>query len=100
MFLSKEAYLESLRARIGEDTSEEAIKFVEDFTDTYNHLETRAADQTDWEAKYKENDESWRKKYRERFFDASGEIQKEEQAALNKDSEKLTFNDLFKEREG
>ena len=100
MFLSKEEYLESLRARIGEDNSEEAIKFVEDFTDTYNQLETRAADQTDWEAKYKENDESWRKKYRERFFDASGEIQKEEQAALNKDSEKLTFNDLFKEREG
>lgn len=100
MFLSKEAYLESLRTRIGEDNSEEAIKFVEDFTDTYNQLEARAADQTDWEAKYKENDESWRKKYRERFFDASGEIQKEEEKALNKDSEKLTFNDLFKEREG
>ena len=100
MFLSKEEYLESLRTRIGEDNSEEAIKFVEDFTDTYNQLEERAADQTDWEAKYKENDESWRKKYRERFFDASGEIQKEEEKALNKDSEKLTFNDLFKEREG
>lgn len=100
MFLSKEAYLESLKARIGEDTSEEAIKFIEDFSDTYEQLEARTSDQTNWEQKYKENDNSWREKYKERFFSAAGNIIEEENKGLEKDSEKKSFSDLFTEREG
>lgn len=100
MFLSKEAFLASIQARVGNDTSEEAITFIEDFTDTYNELEQRTADQTDWKQKYEENDNSWREKYKERFFSAADTIKEEELKGLEKDSERKTFSDLFTEREG
>ena len=70
--LKKEEYLEKLHNRLGEDTSDEAISFLEDMTDTYNDLENKAkGDGVDWEQKYKDLDESWKKRYRHRFF--SGE---------------------------
>lgn len=53
---------ETYKAIIGDNTSDEALSFLEDITDSYS-LPT-----VDWEAKYKENDAQWRQKYRDRFF--------------------------------
>ena len=53
---------EKYKTIIGENTSDEALSFLEDITDSYS-LPT-----VDWEAKYKENDAQWRQKYRDRFF--------------------------------
>lgn len=87
---SKEELLEIIKDRIGEDTSDEAISFIEDVTDTLNDFETRAGE--DWEEKYRQLDEEWRIKYKERFFNTENEEEEEKK-------EVLTFNDLFKEVE-
>lgn len=66
---TREEILESVRARVGEQTDDETIAFIEDISDTLNDLETRAnGDGTNWKTKYEENDAEWRKKYTERFY--------------------------------
>lgn len=71
---TREEILESVRARVGEQTDDETIAFIEDISDTLTDLETRAnGDGTDWKAKYEENDSEWRKKYTERFYSSEPE---------------------------
>lgn len=99
--LSRDDYFTRLQTVLGSDTSDEGIALLEDMTDTYNDLEQRAnGDGVDWEQRYRELDESWKKKYSHRFFsggassiprpndpDGGGE---EDRAAT------IGFNDLFK----
>lgn len=93
--------LESVQTRLGEDTSDEALAFVEDITDTLNDFENKTKDEEDWKKKYEENDASWRKKYKDRFF-GGGKPSEEEIVddfeGIEKDEEKTvkTFEDLFK----
>ena len=56
--LNKEEFLSRLQERIGEDTSDEAMTFIEDMTDTFNDMETRSNGQSDeeWKTKYEELD--------------------------------------------
>lgn len=71
---TREEILESVRARVGDNTDDETISFIEDITDTLNDLETKAkGDGTDWKARYEENDAEWRKKYTERFYSSEPE---------------------------
>ena len=66
---TREEIITQVRARIGEQTDDETIAFLEDITDTLSDLETKAnGDGIDWKAKYEENDSEWRKKYTERFY--------------------------------
>lgn len=66
---TREEILEEVKARVGEQTDDETIAFLEDIADTLSDLETKAqGDGTDWKAKYEENDAEWRKKYTERFY--------------------------------
>lgn len=66
---TREEILAELKAKVGEQTDDETIAFLEDVTDTLSDLETKAkGDGTDWKAKYEENDAEWRKKYTERFY--------------------------------
>lgn len=66
---TREEILEAVRARVGEQTDDETISFLEDVSDTLTDLETKAkGDGTDWKSKYEENDAEWRKKYTERFY--------------------------------
>lgn len=104
--LDKEAYMNTLRSRIGEDTSEEAIKFLEDMADTYADLEGRIGE--DWKTKYEENDRQWRQKYRDRFFSGVPQESAEKDDALKEQSEDVkddakgdkTFEELFADPEG
>lgn len=67
--LSRDEYFARLHDRLGDDSSDESITFLEDMTDTYNDMESRAnGDGVDWEQRYRELDESWKKRYRHRFF--------------------------------
>ena len=71
---TREEILEAVRVRVGDQTDDETIKFLEDITDTITDLETRAnGDGTDWKTKYEENDAEWRKKYTERFYSSEPE---------------------------
>lgn len=96
---SREDLLKSLNTLIGDNSSDENLAILEDVTDTLKDYEEKTADQTDWKTKYEQNDADWRKKYKERFL--SGETIKDEQEEdVKKDSKTLTFDSLFKEREG
>lgn len=91
---SKAEILELVKARIGDDTSDEALAIIEDVTDTLDDYETRIADSGDWKARYEQNDADWRKKYKERFFAPTEEP--EEIDEPDEVEEKRTFEDLFK----
>lgn len=92
---TRDEILEAVRSRIGDNTDDESIAFLEDITDTFTDLEEKAkGDGTDWKTKYEENDEEWRKRYTERFY--SSEPETKEPEPKEPESEKpKTFSDLF-----
>lgn len=111
--LSKDEFFKMIEKRVGDDGSDEALRFIEDVTDTYNDMAGRLEESGDWKAKYEENDAGWRKRYRERFFGAvepgegvykpftsAAEIKEDQEEDVKSDAENVTFEDLFKEREG
>lgn len=92
---TREEILEELKVRVGEQTDDETIAFLEDVTDTLSDLETKAkGDGTDWKTKYEENDAAWRKKYTERFYSSDPEPDIEEPEPDNSEKPK-TFAELF-----
>lgn len=93
---TREEILESVRTRFGEDTSDDTLALVEDITDTITDLENKAKDTTNWEQKYRDNDEAWRKKYRDRFF-SDGSDNEEGEENPEPTRKKYTFESLFKE---
>lgn len=107
MRLTKDKFLEALKARIGEEPSDDDIKFLEDMTDTYKALEdAEKGGGEDWRAKYEENDKNWRQRYVNAFFNPDPQLPgtdpqpapaeppepDPEQAA-----QETSFDDLFKE---
>ena len=103
--LNKEEFLSRLQERIGEDTSDEAMAFIEDMTDTFNDMETRSSGQSDeqWKQKYDELDKSWREKYKARFFNSEStpaDVKDEQEDDVKDDAKEKTYADLFEEREG
>jgi len=97
---SKDEILALIKERIGDDTSDDAIKIMEDVTDTLTDYETRIADSGDWQARYEQNDAEWRKKYIERFT-TGGEPQPEpaDEPEEYEETEIKTFDELFKEED-
>ena len=92
---TREELLESIRARVGEQTDDETISFLEDVTDTLTDFETRAnGNGENWEQRYKDNDAEWRKKYTERFFSAEPTDPPEPKEPP--ETKPKTFEDLFK----
>ena len=97
--LSRDDFFTRLNTIVGSDVSDESIQFIEDMTDTYNDMEKRitSSESVDWEKKYHENDEAWKKKYTNRFFSGNGnsaiQYQNEDKSTEPQD---VTFNDLFK----
>lgn len=96
---TKDELLEIIKGRIGDDTSDETISFIEDITDTLSDYEEKAtkSDEEDWKTKYEENDKMWREKYRERFF--SKEVEKEDEDFSEDEVKSLSYDDLFEEKE-
>ena len=94
--------METLRAYLGEDVSDDAIGFIEDMNDTLAEYERQIADVTDWESKYRELDESWRKRYRDRFFEGGNDedgsfIEDVNMIEEQEDETPTTFEELFEE---
>lgn len=96
---TKDELLEIIKGRIGDDSSDETISFLEDITDTLSDYEEKAtnSDTEDWKTKYEENDKMWREKYRERFF--SKEVEKEDEDFSEDEVKSLSYDDLFEEKE-
>ena len=91
--------MEMIKSRVGDDSSDETIRFIEDISDTLNDYEARLGDSTDWKAKYEENDKEWREKYRSRFFDTIEKSEDVEETEEETEDEKKTFVELFKEED-
>lgn len=90
---TREELIESINTLIGEDTSDDSLAILEDFTDTYNDLSDKASDNTKWKEKYEENDSEWREKYRKRFLEGDGRIEKED--TDEPDPVPTRYEDLF-----
>lgn len=96
MIKTREEIIDAVKTRMGEDTSDESIAFLEDITDTLNDYEERAnGDGTDWKAEAERIDREWREKYISRFDSASTK-EKEEPKEKEAEKEIRTFDDLFK----
>lgn len=102
--VTRDELMERIRSRIGEDTSDEALALIEDFTDTFTDFETRTGE--DWKSKYDELDKTWREKYKARFFqkpddkETTPEDVKEDNEEDSKDeSKEKSFDELFTEKE-
>lgn len=91
--LERDKFFERIKEQMGDTSTDKAIAFLEDMTDTYNSL-TDSGDGTDWKKKYDENDAAWRKKYTERFF--SGDTTSQSPDAAQDPDKPLTFENLFK----
>ena len=106
MVLTKEAFMSTLKSRIGDDTSDEAMAFLENMSDTYNDLLSKTttaptAEADEWHKKYDEVvkekaelDNNWRQKYRDRFF-GSDEGEDDNKGGELPPKAVTSFDDLF-----
>ena len=98
MIKTKEEILTSIKAKLGEDTSDEALAIIEDVSDTLDDLTAKTTDTTDWKAKFEENDKAWRTKYSERFFKSPADEKEVPPAPSIEDDvedKKYSYDDLF-----
>ena len=93
---TQEEILNEVRTFLGENADENALNFLEDITDTLGELHTRTQDQTNWKKKYEDLDASWRKRYKDRFFETEFEDIPDE-FMPSPEPQQLKFEDLFKE---
>lgn len=102
--LSKEEFFNRVHERIGTDSSDDAISFMEDMADTYNALSTSASasEAEIWKKKYEDNDAAWKKKYQHRFFsgaDMNYTPFKEDDDEESFNREDITIDQLFEMKE-
>lgn len=101
---TRDEILATIRARLGEDTSDDALAIIEDIDDTFKFYETSASE--DWKSKYDELDSTWRKRYRDRFFQKPDDkettpedVVDDNEEDLKEESEVKSFDELFEEKE-
>lgn len=98
-----EEFIEIVHDFIGDDTSERALKFVDDVTNAFNSaVSSSSSDNEDWHKKYDELNEAWRKKYMHRFF--TGDVNFDSNDADDDEThettaETITTEDLFDDKE-
>lgn len=101
--MTLEKFIEIVHDFIGEDTSERALKFVDDVTNAFNSaVSNSSSDNEDWHKKYDELNESWRKKYMHRFF--NGDVNFDTNDADDDETHEttadiITTEDLFDDKE-
>lgn len=105
--VSKEELIQALSALIGETPDDTGLSIIENVTDTISDYESKTVDTSEWESKYNELDNSWRKRYKERFLSSADaghetsveEVKEKQKEDVEKDSTELTFDDLFEKSE-
>ena len=105
MILNREDFIKAISAIVGERTDDEAISFVENMTDTFDGFGDSEKDKTiaDLQKRLEETEQSWRKKYRDRFYSGIDEEENPSNQLLEEDkdemieAEEITIDDLFDE---
>lgn len=94
--VNRDELMNKLKARIGDDTSDEAIQLLEDVSDTIADYEEKAkGDGTDWKAESERIDKEWRERYIARFNGADGV--EDEPLVPKEEPKNYTYENLFKE---
>lgn len=93
--LTREEFFDRVQSVVGTDTSDDMLTFIEDMTDTYNSLEERATTDGDWEQRYHDLDESWKEKYKKRFFSGGGSSRVIEEVKTEEEKKDIDYDDLF-----
>ena len=100
---TREELLQIVRDYVKDNTDDATIHLLEDVDDTFKDFADKSKDETDWKAKFEENDKEWRTKYKERFM-SSGDDDKKDNSPTTADEdknenedEKENFDDLFSE---
>lgn len=95
--LNRDDFFNRIQNIAGTDTSDETLGFIEDMTDTYNDLEARVnGDGVDWEQRYHDLDESWKAKYKQRFFSGGGSVRMPQETHESEEKKPVDYEDLFK----
>jgi hypothetical protein len=91
--LSREDLMKRLNESLGEDAD---VSIMEDVADTYDAIADHS-DADEWERRYKENDATWRKRYRDRFECGTPDSGARNQTDDTEDEEikVKTFDELF-----
>lgn len=87
---TKEELLKSLKVFIGEDESENAITFLEDFSDSF-------ADNSEELVEITNKYNSLKKRYKERFFGEGDEGENLEEDENEEGKKEIKIKDLFTE---
>ena len=93
---SKTEILDAIKEKFGDDTSDSTLSFLEDVSDTFDDLESKSNDSTDWKSKYEENDKAWRQKYHDRFFSSDDDKNDDKNEDYDEGEAPKTFDELFK----
>lgn len=88
---TREELMSSIKNYLGEDTSDEALSLVQDISDTLG--DSNAQTVADLRQQLKDQDETWRKKYRDTFFSGTPDKDGDDPPEPNKPR---TFAELFK----
>lgn len=102
--VSKAELMDKLKLKFGDAADDDTLAIIEDISDTIDDYEAKTKDNSDWKTKYTELDETWRKKYRDRFYspvegdghDADKMDQLDDQAGQD-ETIATTYEDLFEE---
>jgi len=99
-----------IKGKFSENPTDEEIALLEDVTDTFNsfsantgadvakELEELKKSNSEWEQKYADNDNMWRKKYTDRFKGKVEDIPEVKQELDSKRGESISIEDLFTPR--
>ena len=100
MKLSKAELLEKVKTYIGDRTDDESIELIEDISDSVGNNETDIVEmKEEYENKLATLDETWRKKYTDRFFSNNENADNDDVDDVDDVSEKTEYSDLFNEKE-
>lgn len=91
---TKDELLASVRAIVGEDTSDAALELFGDIADTMDNYSN--TENINYKEKYEQNDREWRQKYRDRFMNGKPEDDDDDEPDGNS-GKKYTYENLFKE---
>ena len=96
MVKTKEELLSSINAVVGVETDDNTLALIEDISDTYDDLTSKAkGDGKDWKAEAEKIDREWRQKYHDRFFNPNNDEDVDPLKPESIEPKKYRFEDLF-----
>lgn len=92
---TRDEFLAKFQNIIGDRNDDEILDFLDNVREIYDTVEKPA----EWERRYRENDENWRKRYRDAFFNGPQEVIDDTITEVKEEGTDISFDDLFTERD-